>query len=183
MTIDQILFGIAIFASSFFALRLIMMFMGLGESGYEASGEGDLDHGTGDLKLVSVLTVMAFLAIGSWTALAVFEGTEGNLLWTGVAGGGAGFLGMFGIAFMFAQTKRLEQDGTLKNFDPKGLRGEAYVRIPAVGKGEGQVRLVVKGRLRTFRAVNEEDAPIDSFRPVEVTGMTADNVLRVRHTG
>lgn len=183
MDLEDILFGLAIFASSFFALRLIMMFMGLGEAGYDTGSEGDLDHSAGDLKLISVLTVMAFLAIGSWTALAVHEGTDGNLLWTAVAGGGAGFAGMLGIAFMFAQTKRLEQDGTLKNFDPKGLRGEAYVRIPAVGKGEGQVRLVVKGRLRTFRAVNEEDSPIDSFRPVEVTGMTADNVLRVRHTG
>jgi hypothetical protein len=186
MDFEDILLVIAIFSSSFFALRIILMFMGLSDAGYDASIEvdGDFDHSSvGDLKLVSLLTIMAFLAVGSWTALAVHDTTDGNLVWTGLAGGAAGFVAMLAIAFMFSQIKRLEADGTLRDFDAKGLRGEAYVRIPPAGGGEGQVRLTVKGRLRTFRAVNEEDTAIESFRPVEVTGKTNDNVLRVRHTG
>ena len=197
-TLELIFSGVGVASTGLFLIRFVMMFVGgFGDEG-DFGGDSDFDAGvdadgqdlslSGDLNLVSVYTVTAFLMIGSWTGLLVLRETEGSSTLVQLAGsfGAAfvsGFVMMYIAAWLMMKLKGLAHDGTLRHFDAKGLRGEVYARIPAAGEGEGQVRVEVKGRLKIFRAVNEDDSPIDSFKPVTVTGMTTDHVMRVRHTG
>jgi hypothetical protein len=192
--VRTVLWVVAIASSALFLLRMAaMVFIGGdhgtgaadSDPGVDMGANMDHDHfghdASGDLKLVSVYTIIAFFMMGSWGALSANSPAFGLEIGPSIGvGGGIGFLFMWVVAWMLAKTRTLEQDGTLRNFDPRGLRGECYVTVPPAGKGEGQVRVVVKGREKIFRAVNEEDAAIDSFRPILVTGMTPDRVMRVR---
>jgi hypothetical protein len=211
-TTITILWVIAIAASALFVLRMLaMMIFGAGHGGDfhdgDAGGGGHVHigageshspdlgaHGTGsahsetghdsghDLKLISTYTITAFLMTGAWTALACHNAFKYDLPLSIAIGGGVGFAFMYLVAFMLSRVSVLEEDGTLRNFDPRGLRGEVYARVPASGKGEGQIRLQVKGRLRIFRAVSEEESPIESFSAVLITGMTGDQIMRVKRT-
>lgn len=180
---ETTLWIIALASSSFFVVKLLGMLLGFDPEGL-GDYDGDLGHGMmGDIQLLSVFGIVTFLMFGSWTALGGLNqwewGTTGSL----AAGAGAGLLSMFAVGFTLSKIRKLEADGTLRDFDPKGLRGEVYLRIPPAGEGEGQVKLEVKGRLRIYRAVTDDDKAIDSFKPVEVRSMTSDHVMLVRRTG
>jgi len=191
--LETTLWILAISSSAIFVIRMIMMMVGAdsmdagAEVGAPTGGDGfhNVAHGTaGDIQIISTFTIIAFLMTGSWAALVFVSAfPEYSPAWSLLVGGVVGFVFMYLSALLISRLRRLEQDGTLRDFDPKGLRGEVYVTVPKAGDGEGQVKLEVKGRMKIFQAVNEDDKPIESFKPVIVTGMTQDHVLRVRHTG
>ncbi len=179
---DTLLWILTLTASGIFVIKLVLMLIG-GDFDLEAETDFDVDAGVmGDLQLLSIFSIVIFFMMGGWAALA---GTHSGIdsLWSLFIGLGVGFVAMFVVAWILAKMKKFEADGTLRDFDPKGLRGEVYSRIPPAGQGEGKVRLSVEGRLRDFRAVNEDDQTIESFVPVIITGMSKDHVMRVRKSG
>lgn len=181
---EQILWWTAGISSGLFLLKLVAMIFGAdhgGEFSIDVNADGMLDgHSVaGDIQLISVTTIVTFIMMGSWitlTALVTFDQGEIPSLGYGIAGGA---ISTFVFAWALAQMRKLQADGTLRDFNANGMRGKVYLNIPAAGQGEGQVELEVSGRVRTFRAVSEKD-PIESFKHVVVVSMTSDHVLVVR---
>ncbi|MHC4841876.1 MAG: hypothetical protein ACYTDT_13140 [Planctomycetota bacterium] len=194
---ETVLWWIAGITTGFFALRVILMFIGidgLGEAGDAADALDAVDAVDGidaieaahaaadasDFKLFSLLSVLSMLMFGSWTALLMHSDGQSETLSLGV-GAAAGLVAGVVVAWVMMQIRGLEHDGTLRNFEAKGLKGTCYVKIPEAGQGKGQVQLTVQGRLRTFDAVS--DGPeIESFKPVVVMARVDDKTMRVCQT-
>lgn len=183
---EEIFWWIACVTTGLFALRLLLMIIG-GDAHADAgldldvNADGALDlHAAGhDVEVISFTGFLTFVMMGSWTTLVAYQSAGLNELQSVGAGLICGVISAYAIAWLLSRVKRLQADGMLRDFDATGLRGTAYVMIPKAGAGEGQIRLEVKGRLRTFRAVSD-GTEIASFRPVVVTSMTSDHVMRVR---
>lgn len=194
---ETVLWWIAGITTGFFALRVALMFIGidgLGEISDAADSLDALDAVDGidaleaahaavdasDFKMFSLLGILAMLMFGSWTTLLMLDYQYPNVVALGV-GLTAGLAAAAGTGWMMMQIQKLEHDGTLRNFEAKGLKGTCYVRIPEAGKGQGQVQLTVQGRLRTFDAVS--DGPeIESFKPVVVMSRVDQQTMRVCQT-
>jgi hypothetical protein len=171
------LWGIAIASTLFF---VVLLFLSVGDFG---GVDGDATADPTAVKYLSLLGMMVLFAFGSWTSLLCIKSFDMSIGQSVGAGAVVGALGMVGIARLMKAVSKFEQDGTIRTIEANGTRGEVYARVPPAGQGEGQVRIEVSGRLRTYRAVNEDDQPIESFTPVVVTGVSTDRVLRVRRTG
>jgi len=187
---EYILYWIAGVTTALFAIRVILMLIGIGGmEGADAANAldaahavdtldaGHMAHDVADFKIVSLMTILVTLMVGSWTVLFL----RGQELpdWAALLGGyGGGFLAGIGVSYAMFSMKKLESDGTVRTEDAVGLKGTVYVKVPEAGKGKGQIQITVKGRVRTFDAIS--DGPeIVSFKPVVVMSMVEDNLLRV----
>lgn len=169
-------------STALFAVRLVMMFIGVdGHDGDamhtpESSSVGDV----ADFKIFTLLTGIVTLMVGSWTTLLFMNLTWPIWLSLG-AGYAIGFVAAIGTGYALFSMRKLESDGTIRNFEAAGLKGTCYLAIPEAGKGKGQVQISVKGRLRTFDAVSDGPA-IESFKPIVVMSRLDGTTLRVCQT-
>ena len=188
----DVILWIAIISTLLFGLRLVLMLMGLDGAGaadavdtVDAFDAADLaDAGdiadAADFKIFTLMTGVVWLMVGSWIVLLFDDFGWDPWLSLGAGYGvglGVGVLVGYGLFSM----RKLQHDGTLRNFEASGLRGTCYISIPEAGTGKGQVQLTVEGRLRTFDAVSDGPA-IDSFKPVIVMARVDQHTLRVCET-
>ena len=180
MDIETILWWVAWVTTGLFALKVILMFAGAHvHTDIDIHSSADAHDMADDFQVISVLSVLTMLMMGSWCALAGLESFRMGIAQSLGLGLVGGVTTAFLVSFIMYKMRKLEADGTLRNFDAKGLRGTVYTAIPAAGQGEGQVTLEVKGRRRNFRAVSLGDK-IESFKSVEVADMTSDHVMRAK---
>jgi membrane protein implicated in regulation of membrane protease activity len=178
---ETVLYILAGVSTAFFALRLILMFIGIdGADQADAMGVGDhIDDAVAaaDFKVFTLLTGIVTLMVGSWSALLFLS--LGWNEWVSLGAGYAvGFVASLGVGYAIFSLRKLEHDGTVREFKAEGLKGTVYVRIPEAGKGKGQVQVTVNGQMKTFDAVS--DGPqIESFKPIVVMARIDESTLRV----
>jgi membrane protein implicated in regulation of membrane protease activity len=179
MDLTTILYVLAGVTTFFFVIRLVLLFIGVDGHGDMPSELSDAASAA-DFKIFTLLTGIVTVMVGSWLSLLMLS----MGISTPVALGGsytAGFLAAIAVGYAVFSLRKLEHDGTIRNFQAEGLKGTCYVKIPEAGKGKGQVQISVQGRLRTFDAVS--DGPeIESFKPVVVMARVDDKTLRVCQT-
>ena len=186
---ETALYWIAGISTALFALRLVLMFIGLdgaegadGGSVLDAVDTGDAiaAHDAADAADFKVFTIMTFVVtfmVGGWVSLLFLELGLQNWLAL-VLGGAIGFVSAMGVSYAIYSMRKLEHDGTLRDFNAKGVKGTCYVKIPEAGAGKGQVQVTIEGRLFTFDAVS--DGPeIASFKPIVVMERLDEKTLRV----
>lgn len=178
---ETVLYVLAGVSTAFFVLRLILLFVGIeGTDGADAGGlAGDLNDATAaaDFKIFTMMTLIVTLMVGSWGSLLLLSMDLAP--WISLGGGYlAGFAAAMAVGYAIFSMKKLEADGTIKDFHAEGLKGTVYLKIPEAGKGKGQVQVTVQGRLRTYDAVS--DGPeIASFKPIVVMSKVDERTLRV----
>ena len=189
---EAILYWIAGISTGLFVVRLVLMFIGL--DGHDALDAGDAMHAMdggdavdalhahdasdiADFKVVTLMTGIVTLMVGGWTSLLLLSLKMAP--WISLVGGFAiGFVVSLGVGYAIYSMRKLEHDGTIRNFEAEGLKGTCYVKIPEAGAGKGQVQVTVSGRLLTFDAIS--DGPeIPSFKPVIVMSRIDEKTLRV----
>lgn len=184
---ETVLLWVAGISTGLFLIRLVLMFIGLDgadDSGalLDATDTADVisAHDAADLADFKVFTLMTFIVtfmVGGWVSLA-FLSMEMPSWLALLLGGGIGFVAAMGVSYAIYSMRKLEHDGTLREFEAKGLKGTCYVTIPEAGAGKGQVQVTISGRLFTFDAVS--DGPeIASFKPVAVMERLDEKTLRV----
>lgn len=185
---ETVLYWIAGVSTALFMLRLVLMFMGLegaddSASLLDATDSADVisAHDLADAADFKVFTLMTFIVtfmVGGWVSLLFIQlGFEPA--WVAMSAGGVvGFIAAMGVSYAIYSMRKLEHDGTLREFKAKGLKGTCYVSVPESGAGKGQVQVTIKGRLFTFDAVS--DGPeIPSFKPIVVMERLDEKTLRV----
>ncbi len=188
--LQQILFIIGVATTLFMIIQIIMIIVG-GMGGEEdafddGSGIDDVDtfndEGFGSisgLKLVSLRTIIVFLAIGSWMSFAlcpVFEGKQWiSIIIGALVGAGAA------VAFAFALRAfmRLQSSGNIDAANCKGLVADVYLTIPACRSASGKVQVVVQERLTEFDAVTDSEADICTGSQVKIIDNLSQGVLLV----
>jgi hypothetical protein len=180
MGLETVLYVLAGVTTAFFVLRLVLMFVGVDGSHGDLPTEISDAVAASDFKIVTVLTVVVTLMVGSWLALLLLKLDMNAPAALGISGV-VGFGAAVAVGYAIYSLRKLEHDGAIRDFKAEGLKGTCYVRIPEAGQGKGQVQIKVQGRVRTFDAVS--DGPeIESFKPVVVMARLDEKTLRVCQT-
>ncbi|MCH5164463.1 MAG: hypothetical protein J1F36_05550 [Clostridiales bacterium] len=188
--LQQALFIIGFATTLFMIVQIVMIVvggMGGQDDAFEPDGDVDSvdtlnDEGFGSLsglKLVSLRTIIVFLAIGSWMAFAmcpVFP--EGQ--WIAVLIGiGVGIGAAIAFAFVMRAFMKLQSSGNIDAANCKGLIAEVYLTIPAKRGAFGKIQVVVQERLTEFDAVTDCEHDIHTGMQVKVLDNITQGVLLV----
>ena len=151
---QQVLFVIACAATLFMIVQIILLAIGSGDN--DASFDSDTsiddvdtinDGGVGvtifGLRILTVRSVIAFLAVGSWLTFALFYPIR---FWAILPGVAAGIAAAFGIAAFMKITEKLQGNGNLQVENTVGKTAEVYLTIPANRGGNGKVNVYVQER-------------------------------------
>ena len=154
---SRIFWGIAV-ASGIFQ---ILLFAGSMITGHGLDHTPDAGHAasTASFKFLSVRAIVAFLVGFGWAGV-LFTGSGRSTLETLVIAGFAGCVFMGVIYLLMRSLLSLKSDGTLDYTNAIGQTGHVYVTIPAMGGGQGQVEIMIQGRLATASAVTTCDFPL-----------------------
>lgn len=132
----------------------------------------------GDFSLFSMVSVLSFMMGAGWLGLACrLEWGVGPVL-------SALYAALFGFGLMtmssFAlfQMRKLNEPGGYDVRTCLGKIGRVYLKIPAKGKGRGQVQITVDGRQKVLEAISTSEE-IESFASVKILEIQGDETLVV----
>jgi membrane protein implicated in regulation of membrane protease activity len=181
-----------------FAIRLVLMFVGMGETDadmdVDMDADMDMDVGAhvdattadaGDIggsdfsfKILSFQGLTAFFTMFGLVGLAMMRSSGWAAGWAILGGTVAGLFSVWVVSWLFAFFKKLQHSGTLNLNNAIGREGKVYLTIP--GDEPGKVRVNVQGRLGIFDAVSEDQSKISTDTRVKVVKVVSGNVLVVK---
>lgn len=189
--LQQVMFVIACAATLFMIVQVILLAIGSGESDVTFEADTDVsdvdsvnDDGIGltifGLRVLSVRSVVAFLAVGCWLTFALFYSISYYALIPGVA---AGIAAAFAIAAFIKAIEKLQGSGNLKTENAVGKTAEVYLPIPALRSGSGKVNVYVQERYTEFEAVSDSASPIKTGEKVTIVGVLTEGTVVVEPLG
>lgn len=166
------------------SLFQLLLFLGSLIGGHDFDHAADTEHAgahgaEGAVKILSVRAMVAF-AVGFGWAGVLFMGDGRSLTATVSIAMATGIVFMMMIYFVMRFMISLKADGTLNFKNAIGQSGKVYVTIPAARTGEGQVEMMLQGRLITALAVTDDPQPLAPLTPVVIRA-TEGNTLIVSH--
>ncbi len=173
---SRVFWGIALAATLF----QVLMFAGSLLTGGDLDHSPDSDAGSADhgIKVLSVRAIVAFLVGFGWAgALFLGDGWSLALATTVAVVAGIAFMAVIFLVMRFLMS--LRADGTLNYANAVGQSGHVYVTIPPRHAGEGQVEILVQGRLITAQAVTQYEQPLAPRTPVIVESVEGKTLLVV----
>lgn len=172
----RIFWAIAIASSIFQVLMFALSFFSSSDFDHTPDGEaGDSIEG---VKLISIRAIVAFLVGFGWTG-GLMLGRQIPILTTILVALAVGGIFMMVIFFIMRLLMTLRADGTLQYENAIGVTGHVYVTIPASRGGQGQIEILLQGRLATASAVTNSDHALTQNTPVLVKSIENGNVLVV----
>lgn len=139
-----------------------------------SDGSNPADFGT--LKLLSLQTVVTFLAVFGWVSIICIYSGKTNIV-SMVIGAACGLCMMIVVAKMVQATAKLAENGTLNLKNAIGENATVYVPIPPKNQGVGKVTMQVQGRFCELDAVNAGDVPIQTGAQVLVSDVLGDTLV------
>ena len=146
---QQVLFVVACAATLFMIVQIILLAIGSGDNDATFDSDTDIDDvdtindgGVGltifGLRILTVRSIIAFLAVGSWLTFALFYSIEFFALIPGIA---AGIAAAFAIALFMKAMDKLQGSGNLKVENTLGKTAEVYLTIPPARSGNGKINV------------------------------------------
>jgi len=181
--VHQLFYTIGIAASFFLAVQVILTLAGLdGHDADAADGAGGGDEamtdGDGELGLLSIRTITAFLVGFGWvgafflrTGLPLFVALPIALL--------AGTAMLFSIFYVMKFLWSMRESGTLDYHNAVGEIGTVYLPIPGEREGRGQIEVMIQGRLQVVPAETSRPGRLENRSKVLVVDRLEDNTLLV----
>ncbi len=179
---QQILFILAMASTIIFAIQLILMLIGIGfeDTDFDVDIDNDFLNIFG-LKIITIRGALAFLSIGSWTALVLIEATDN--LWVGtLVGVIAGLIAMILVAYAIKKAMNLQQDGNINAENAIGKVANVYLSIPKNKSGIGKVNVLVQDRLSEMEAMTADEENIPTGAEVKVVDVV-NGILIVKRIG
>ena len=181
-TIQRVFALCALAGGTVFAIRTVLLFMGLTHDlDTDMDPAGDVHAGLADTDVS-----FHFLTFHGITAFFLMFGMVGLTLsryhgrndWLSLAGGvGAGLVTMWLIAWLFGAMRRMQADGTIRLQNAVGQEGVVYLRIPA--DGIGKVQITIQGGLKIFEARARAGQAAQTGDRVKVVEVTPENTMIV----
>ena len=184
--LEWVFLSCAVVGGTVFILRMILLFMGIGDVEADVDveidmevdiGGSDISDTGGSFELLSVQGITAFFMMFGLVGLACMRSGAHQLLAAGAAFA-AGIFSMWTIAKIFQIFSRLQSSGTMEIENAIGKEGTVYLTVPA--GGAGKVRVEVQGRLKVFEATSESDEELATGTPIAVTRVASGNILVVK---
>ena len=154
-------------------LQILLMFLGA-DSDVDVEIDADLDA-DGFFTFLSLKTIVAFVTffglVGMLMEAQSVPKTVGVIAAT-VAGSAAFYI----VGLVMASLHRLESQGNLDLSNALGKMATVYLRVPAVGEGQGKVTVTLQSRTVEIAAVTDDPKEIGTGSQVVVTGVRGEVV-------
>ena len=184
---QQVMFVVGCAATLFMIVQIILLAIGSGDNDATFDSDTDVsdvdninDGGTGftifGLRILSVRSVIAFLAVGSWLAFALFYPIG---FWSLIPGTVAGVPAAFGFAVFIKATEKLQGSGNLKIENTVGKVAEVYLTVPPLRSGNGKINVYVQERYVELEAVTDSAEPIKTGAKVKVVDTCGEGAVVV----
>ena len=167
MNEQQILFGIALFSTVLFCVKLVLM----GVTGEGADTEVNMDladdvDGSESFEYLSVQTVLTFLMMFSWSALALKYEMKNSSLVAYSLSSFIGLLTSFAIGYSMKKLKSLATDHP-KSLVPQ-IDDELVVYSTISKDGYGEVKFILNNETFYIKAYTEDPQDIPKGSRVKV---------------
>lgn len=129
------------------------------------------------LKLISLRSILAFLAIGSWMCYTMIYFVDWYFaLLIAVA---CGFAAACGMAAALVGMERLQSNGNINPNNAAGKVGSVYLTIPPARSGKGKVNVLVQERYAEYEAITDSADAIPTGAEIKIKSHVGGNVLLV----
>ncbi len=171
---EKTYFIIAVIASVFLVIQIIMMLFSLGGGDFDMDDVFDGDADTdGGLSIFTVKSLTAFFALGGWCGFVSQTFMKDNIWAPILIAFATGCVALFGVAFAMRGIAKMQCSGNLVKSNIVGNTATVYVSIPENRSGRGKITLTAQGKYMEIDAVTDgERIPVDST--VEITEYSAD---------
>ncbi|MDG2030046.1 MAG: hypothetical protein P8J45_03465 [Phycisphaerales bacterium] len=145
--------AVALAGTGIFALRLLLMMVGVGDidgGDFEVGAEGDTSIG-----LLSINGIAGILMGFGYGALISYRSIGWDFLPSIGVGVVCGLAVGWVIAMMFHSMHKLETSGNIDSTDAVGKSAAVYTAIPEDPNHRGRVRVIIDGRMRYYPARSE----------------------------
>ena len=156
---EQIYFWIALAATIFLIVQIIMLCFSSfgGDTDLDGDGEIDVDVDSG-VSLFTTKSLTAFLSIGGWAGLLTSLAIESELKWLSIIVAlVAGAAAWAGVYFALRGIAKMQCNGALQTEKLVGQHATVYVSIPAKRSGRGKITLEAQGKFTELDAVTDGD--------------------------
>lgn len=171
---EKTYFIIAVIASIFLIVQIVIMLFSLGGGDFDVDDvfDGDLDTDSG-LSIFTIKSMTAFFALGGWCGFVAQTFMEDNIWAPILIAVATGTAALFGVAFTMRGIAKLQNSGNIVKSKLVGATATVYVSIPENRSGRGKITLTAQGRYMELDAVTDgERIPVDSS--VEITEYSED---------
>jgi len=177
---QKVLWCIAGASTFIFVIQAVMTFIGMdSNSGLDTDVDMDTSGTEGHpFQLFTFRNLINFLLGLSWSALVFYHSIENLFLLVGIST----LFGCFLVAvvmWMFFQLSKMVQSGNIAIEDTIGLNATVYIIIAGHRERMGKVQLSVKGAVREYDAVTDEDT-LKTGALVVVEKVLDGNILLVK---
>ncbi|MFT7668017.1 MAG: hypothetical protein ACI8X5_000703 [Planctomycetota bacterium] len=141
----------------FLLLILLMLIGGDGGDGFDPDAGSSLDGGDSNsaFQILSIQGVSTFMMGFGWVGIGSFLGAGLSATFSFGFAFVGGVIMVWILGAALSGMRGLESSGNIPMSATVGKVGEVYANIPAKGAGSGQVRIVVTGRQRIYKAVSD----------------------------
>lgn len=170
---EKTYFIIAVIASIFLVVQIIMMLFSLGgDFDVDNVFDGDVDTDSG-LSIFTVKSLTAFFALGGWCGFVSQTFMVDNIWAPIIIAVVTGSAALLGVAFAMRAVAKMQCSGNIVKGNLVGATATVYVSIPQNRSGRGKITLTAQGRYMEIDAVTDGDRiPVDS--KVEITEYSDD---------
>ena len=171
---EKTYFIIAVIASIFMIVQIVIMLFSLGGGDFDVDDvfDGDVDTDSG-LSIFTIKSMTAFFALGGWCGFVAQTFMEDNIWAPILIAVATGTAALFGVAFTMRGIAKLQNSGNIVKSKLVGATATVYVSIPENRSGRGKITLTAQGRYMELDAVTDgERIPVDSS--VEITEYSED---------
>lgn len=139
-----------------------------------SDGSNPADFGT--LKLLTLQTIVTFLAVFGWVSIICISSGLTNIA-SLLIGAVCGLAMMLIVAKMVQATAKLAENGTLNLKNAIGETATVYIPIPPKNQGVGKVTMQLQGRFCELDAVNIGEEMLSTGAQVLVSDVVGDTLV------
>lgn len=168
----------ALVGTLFFVLRLVFALFFGGDAGDLDGDMSDVGHADSAFSMFSLLSILAFFMGAGWMGLTCRVDWDLSSMVSAMAAAGFGIVLMAMASGLMAFARTLNQ---VVEYDVKtaiGKTASVYMTIPERGKGAGQIKVTVSGRLKMMDAISSGPR-IPEFQSVKVLSVGDDGTFVV----
>jgi len=178
VTLEKIYWGIAIPFTIFFAIQLLVTFIG---GDIPEDGGADFDVETDDgvpFQFFTLKNLISFFTIFGWAGVACLDSGLSNTL-SIIISLAAGLTMMFIMSSLFYFLGKITESGTLNLKNAIGGVGEVYMNIEGNRGNIGKIQIQVQGTLQTLEAITDDPDDLRTGAVVSVKEVVNNNLLVV----
>ncbi len=168
----------ALVGTLFFVLRLVFALFFGGDAGDLDGDMSEVGLADSAFSMFSLLSILAFFMGAGWMGLTCRVDWDLSSMVSAMAAAGFGIVLMAMASGLMAFARTLNQ---VVEYDVKtaiGKTASVYMTIPERGKGSGQIKVTVSGRLKMMDAISSGPR-IPEFQSVKVLSVGDDGTFVV----